>query len=81
MKWKIIVVVVIVALFVVALALVANYAFEDKAQKATRARIKQYRIVAEEQSLIRQILEDKLVTAKIQAQFTPAPAPVDPNGP
>ena len=43
----------------------------------TEQKIKNYRIIAEEQRLIRQILQDKIAIAKIQAAF----APVDPNSP
>ena len=77
MKWKTVVAVVVV-LLVAALACVADYALESDATRATKARIKQYRIVAMEQSLIRQILEDKVAVAKIQAQFAPPPAPATP---
>ena len=80
MIWKTVVVVVVV-LLVAALACVANYAFEDKAEKATKQRIRQYRIIAEEQQLIRQILEDKLAVAKIQAQFAPQPVTPEPATP
>ncbi len=72
-SWKTVVVVVVVVSLVVTLAFVANYAFEDKALKATKQRIRQYRIVAEEQRLIRQILEDKIAVASIQSQFAPPP--------
>ena len=70
-NWKIVIVAVIV-LLVIALGLVANYALtpvevrtERKAMKATKERIRDYRLVAEEQRLIRQILEDKIAVAKI----------------
>ena len=78
--WKTVVVVVVVLLGA-ALACVANYAFEDKVEKATKQRIRQYRIIAEEQALIQQILEDKMVVAKIQAQIAPQPAPPVPATP
>jgi uncharacterized membrane protein len=73
--WKIMVVVVFV-LLVAALALTVNYILEDKDVKAAKARIENYRIVAEEQRLIRQILEDKIAVARIQASV----ASKDPNG-
>ena len=76
MTWKTVVVVVVVVLLVAALVCVANYAFEDKVEKAAKQRINTYRIVAEEQALIRQILEDKVAVAKIQAQFAPPTEPV-----
>ena len=75
--WKIMVIVVIV-LLVVALGLLANYALtpddvrtQRAADKATIHRIKRFRVIAEEQKLIRQILEDKMFVAKIQAQLQP----------
>ena len=66
-------VVVSVVLLVAALALMTNYALTDKGIRDTKARIKQYRIVAEEQSLIRQVLEDKVAIAEINARFAPPP--------
>ena len=82
-KWKTVVVVVVIVALVVSLIVVANYALEDKSIRAAKARIKNMRIVAEEQALIRQILEDKITVAKIQAQFTPpaTPAPPVPDNP
>lgn len=70
MKWKAVVAVVVV-LLIAALALVVDYALEDPGLRATRKRVETYRIIAEEQSLMRQILEDKMVVAQIQAQITP----------
>ena len=80
MKKTVIVCVVIVAL-VAALGYVVNeYVLTDSDLRATKQRIKQYRIVAEEQSLIRQILEDKILVARIQAQIAPpAPVPATPE--
>jgi len=74
--WKTILITgVIATLAFASLALVAKYALEDKSVRATKERIEQYRIVAEEQRLIRQILEDKVAVAKIQASIVPR----DPN--
>jgi len=81
MKKSVIVCVVIVSL-VAALGYVVNeYVLTDSSVRATKQRIKQYRIVAEEQSLIRQILEDKILVAKIQAQIAPKPATPVPAAP
>ena len=77
MKWKTVVLIVVV-LLIAALACVADYALESDATRATKQRIKTYRIVAEEQALIRQILEDKVAVAKIQAQIAP-PVPAAPE--
>ena len=64
-----------IVLLVAALVLATSYALQDKDVQAAKARIKTYRMVAEEQSLIRQILEDKVAVAKIQAQITPPKKP------
>lgn len=75
---KTIVVVVVIALLVATLGYVVNeFVLTDSNLRATKQKIKTYRIIAEEQRLIREILQDKLVIAKIQAAF----APVDPNSP
>jgi len=76
MIWKTVVVVVVV-LLVAALACVANYAFEDKVEKATKQRIKTYRILEEEQRSMLRILQYKIEIAKIQSAFVPK----DPNNP
>ena len=86
--WKIMVVGLIV-LLVVALGLLTRYALESdehrtnrKSIAAAKKRIETYRVVAEEQKLIRQILEDKIEVAKIQAAIPKgARAPNDPNKP
>ena len=77
MNRKTIVVVVVIVSLVAALGYVGQYAFEDKGLRETRKRIKTYRIVAEEQRLILDILEHKIKIAKIQQAF----APRDPNNP
>ena len=73
-SWKTVTVVSVIVVLIVALAFIANYVLQDKDVRAMKARIEQYKVVAEEQALIRQILEDKVAVAKIQAQFAPQPA-------
>ncbi len=77
MKKTIVACVVIVAL-VAALGYVVNeYVLTDSSLRTTKQKIKTYRVIAEEQRLIREILQDKVAIAKIQAAF----APKDPNNP
>ena len=82
--WKIMAVVVVL-LVVATFVVLSHYAFTDKAERDAKARIKTYRMVAEEQRLIRQILEDKIAVAQIQAKIAPkpaqVPAPVPPVAP
>ncbi|KKN77696.1 hypothetical protein LCGC14_0358220 [marine sediment metagenome] len=73
----IVVAIVIVSLIAVLGYVVNEYVLTDSNLRATKQKIKTYRIIAEEQRLVREILQDKIVIAKIQAAF----APVDPNSP
>ena len=77
MKKKTVVVVIVIALLVAALGYVTHYALEDKNVRATKQRVKIYRIVEEEQRSILRIMQYKIEIAKIQKAFTP----VDPNDP
>lgn len=81
--WKTMLVVVVV-LLVAALVVTVNYALEDESVRGAKKRIRTYRVVAEEQRLIREILEDKIAVAKIQAMVQPPSVkaqPKDPNSP
>ena len=80
-SWKTVTVVSVIVVLIVALAFMANYVLQDKDVRAMKARIEQYKVVAEEQALIRQILEDKVAVAKIQAQFAPQPVTPEPATP
>ena len=80
-SWKTVTVVSVIVVLIVALAFMANYVLQDKDVRAMKARIEQYKVVAEEQALIRQILEDKVAVAKIQAQLAPQPVTPEPATP
>ena len=80
-SWKTVTVVSVIVVLIVALAFMANYVLQDKDVRAMKARIEQYKVVAEEQALIRQILEDKIAVAKIQAQLAPQPVTPEPATP
>lgn len=77
MNWKTIVVAGVIGLLVAALALVVHETKKDKSLEDAKQRIKTYRVVAEEQHLIRSILEDKIWVAQTQAKLQPKP--IDPN--
>lgn len=80
MKWKTVLVTVVLVLLVVALALLSYKAFEP--EKDIKTRIKQYKLVKEEQQLITDILTLRYDAAVIQAKFKPAqpaPQPVPPK--
>ena len=76
MSRKTVCVVIVIALLVAALGVSVSYVFEDKDLRATKKRIKVYKVIEEEQRLTMEILQHKLVIASIQAKF----APKDPNG-
>ena len=77
MKKTVLVCLVIVSL-VAAIGYVVNeYALTDSNLRATKQRIKTYRIIEEEQKLIMRIMQYKIEIAKMQSQFTPR----DPNSP
>lgn len=76
MSRKTVCVVVVMALLVAALGMSLFYVFEDKDLRATKKRIKVYKVIEEEQRLTMEILQHKIVIAQIQAKFTPK----DPNG-
>jgi type II secretory pathway pseudopilin PulG len=75
MKVKNYVMVVVIVLLAVALIGVTQYALQDKGVRATKERIRMFRIVAEEQRLMKSILQDKVEIARLQKMFAPA----DPN--
>ena len=80
MNWKTVIVTGIIALLVAALTLVVWKAESqpnetEQAEKVTLERIRVLRIVDEEQTLIRRILENKIWVAQTQAKLAPAPAP------
>ena len=75
-QWKTVLVTAVIALLVVVLALLSYKAFEPQVIRETRSRIKQYKIVREEQQLAYDILKLRYETALIQAKLRPAqPAP------
>ena len=77
MKLKTVLVTAFIALLVVGVALLSVKAFEP--HKDIKDRIKQYKLVLEEQELITKILTLKYEGAVIQAKFQPAPQkPVPP---
>ena len=71
------IVVVILSLVATLGCAVNEPALIDSNISETEQKIETYRIIAEEQRLIRQILQDKIAIAKIRAAF----APRDPNSP
>lgn len=81
-RWKTVVVVVVVVLLVKGGVALVRYAVQTGAQRTeieavrtAKNTIKTLRIIAEKESLTRQILEDRIATAKLQAQFAPTSAP------
>ena len=77
MNRKTVIGLVIIVLLVAALGYVTKYALEDENLRDTKKRVRIYRVIEEEQRLTMEILQHKIVIAKIQAQF----APKDPNSP
>jgi len=75
-QWKTVLVTAVIVLLVVALALVSVKPVEP--EKDIKGRIKQLKLVLEEQKLITEILQFRYDAAVIRAKFTPAqpePAP------
>lgn len=78
MKWKTVLVTAVIVLLVAVLVLnailnIGEWAFEPKASKDIKNRIKQYELVLEEQQLITEILTLKYEAVVIQAKFQPTP--------
>jgi len=74
--WKTIVLVGVIVLLVVALILVAQRAFEDKDLRATKKRLKVYRVIEEDLRLTLDIIKYRTELAKIQAAQTRTQTPV-----
>ena len=75
MNWKNIGLTALIVLLVVVLALLAFRALEPQAERDLKNRIKQYKVIKEEQQLACDILKLKYEIAVIQSKFTPAPVP------
>ena len=79
MKWKNVLFTAVIALLVVVLVLMSVKVFGPQSARDIKGRIKQYKIVKEEQQLITEILTLKYEAALIQAKFKPAaPRPSPP---
>lgn len=72
-NWKTIVVLVVMALLVAALIVVVKRKLVPPEEKMTLERIRQYKILRQEQQLIVEILQFKYDAAVLQAKFQPAP--------
>ena len=70
MKWKNVLVTVVIVLLVVVLALLALELFEP--HKEIKSRIKQYKLILTEQQLVTEIVKLKYEAAVIQAKVQPA---------
>jgi len=77
-QWKTVLVTAVIALLVVVLIVLAQKAIEPQDEREIKARIKSYKLVLEEQSLITEILNLRYEAAVIQAKFKPAPQPAPP---
>lgn len=72
-QWKTVLVTAVIALLVAALILMAQKVFVSQDERATKARITQYKIVLEEQRLITEILTLKYDAALVRSKFNPVP--------
>lgn len=79
-NWKTVLVTAVIALLVVALVLMTQRGIVPQGERETKNRIRQYKIVLEEQRLITEILTLKYDAAVIQSKFKPAPEQSLPPG-
>ena len=75
MKLKTVLVTAVIVLLVVAIALMAERSLVSQVERDTEKRIRQYRMIEEEQRLITSIVTLRYEAALIQAKFNPAPIP------
>ena len=80
-NWKTVLVTAVIALLVVALVLMAQRGYVSQNERAAKARIKQYKIVLDEQRLITEILTLKYDAAVIQSKYQPTQKPATQNVP
>ncbi len=72
-NWRTILVTAVIVLLVAILGWMVLTNLETQATKDTKGRIKQYKLIREEQEMIRDILTFRYETSLLQAKFKPAP--------
>lgn len=72
-QWKVILVTVVIVLLIAALCLVGSKVLKKDTELSIKGRIKQYKLIRDEQELITDIVTLRYEAALIRAKFNPVP--------
>lgn len=73
MKWKTVLVTTVIVLLITALCLMGSKVLKKDIEPSIKERIKQYKLIAEEQRFITEIWTLRYEAALMQAKFNPVP--------
>ncbi len=73
MKWKTVLVTTVIVLLITALCLMGSKVLKKDTELSIKERIKQYKLIREEQELITDIWTLRYEAAVMQAKFNPVP--------